>query len=302
MSVATLTFTASEEQITSGIPEYLTIESNIPATIYYTIDGTVPDAYSLIYTDAIAIPTNMTSVIVSAFGIDSLDVSGPILTQTFSADQSDITRTRNVGNEGIVLDEVGFGQDYVVGYDANGNPATFLDFEPELINAETIHSEKGFDGEAPGTKVSIGTPDPTTEESSRYNTFVPFSTTEVGEFFNPRARVIHIDTRVHNDVNPILRPWGSLEDPYNEFGGVRIRSIGDDANYVSGGYVRRFYNSVTKTMTSYYFDHNEARWIRNIQQLPDNTPAMPNSIGVAANATIPYVIPWIPRGRQSGIV
>jgi len=302
MSVVTLTFTSSDEQITSGIPRYLTIESNIPSTIYYTTDGTTPTTNSTIYVDTITLSDNQASVIVSAFGVDNLSDSGPILTQTFAANQTKIDRTRMVGQEGLNLYTDDTNPEYTVGYDANGNPATFINFEPELIDMDTIHSEKGFGGEAEGTYVKISTPEPSATQSRKYDTFVPFSTTKVAEFFDPYARVIFIDNRETNDMNPVLRPWGSLENVYNEFGGKRVREVSDDASYISGGWVRRFYNAANNTMVSYYFDHNEARWIRNIQQLPVGAPAMPRSVGVAADAKRPLIFAWIYRGRQSGIV
>ena len=303
MTVVTLTFVASEKQITSGIPQDLTIESNIASTIYYTIDGTEPTIDSLVYTSPIALPTNEDSVTVCAFGVDGLNVSGPILTQTFSADWSRVRGPILTGQEGVVLQRDGTNPEYVIGYDADGVAGTYINFEPEIINMEEIHSEKGFDGIAEGTHVNIGAPDPFSEESTRYDdTFVEISTPLIAEFFDPEAKCIIIDTREDNEIVPILRPNGSLDNIYNEFQGARVRNSGEDI-YVSGGFSARFYNHATQTMTSYYFDHNDSRWIKNTQQLPNGAPAMPqNGVGIANNAKIPLVFPWILYGRPSKIV
>lgn len=300
MSVVTLTFIASEEEITSGVPKYITIESNIPSTIYYTLDGTTPTINSLIYIDTLLFD-NVDSITLKAFGVDNLSQSGPILSETFSADQTRIDRTRNVGQEGFVIERDGTEPQYIAGYSADGY--VYMNFEPEIVNMDKVHSEKGLSGLYPGTQVPVAFPDRTSDESEKYDLFVPFSTTEVAEFFNPYARFILIDTRKQNELNPILRPFGSLENVYKEFGGKRILNVADDACYVSGGFVRRFYNQATNTMVSFYYDHNEARWIKSIQTLPAGAPAMPNSVGIQSNAGQPLVYQWIYRGKgQGGLV
>src|SRR5690348_15107371 len=99
MAVAVLTFITSEEEISSGIPKSVSIEANIPSTIYYTLDGTSPTIDSPIYTGPIDFPTNINSITLSAFGVDSMDEAGPILTQFFAPNTTRITVSRNVGLE-----------------------------------------------------------------------------------------------------------------------------------------------------------------------------------------------------------
>ena len=301
MAVVTLTFIASVEEITSGIPQTVTIESNVLATVYYTIDGSQPTINSSVYIDhdPIEFPTDVDSVMLQAFGIGSDGYAGLVLAQTFAANTTRISVARNVGMEGFVLDREWIGPNIPDRYGADGYAAAFLDVNPDFLHMTA--TEKGYDGIEPGTIVEIGTPPLGTEGADMDETFVPFSTTQYAKYFNPYARVILIDNRKDNEVKIILRPWGSFEDIYKEFGGIRVRSSADEACYVSGGYVSRFYSAATKTMVSYYFDHNEARWIKNIQQLPSNIQ-MPRNIGVQASAGQPLVFPWIPRGRQSGLV
>ena len=184
--------------------------------------------------------------------------------------------------------------------------STIMEISPqELVDMDKVHSKAGFDGVEPGTFVNIGAPKNTSPDAYYFvpleDQFVEISTTKVGELFDPQAMLIIIDNRQPNDLNPVLRPYGSLDNIYSEFNGVRIRNSEDI--YVSGGYVSRFYNPQNKTMTSYYYDHNNSHWIKNIQQMPDNISIYPrNGIGVANNARMPLVFPWIYRGRQSGIV
>lgn len=299
MAIVTLTYTGSEEKIVSGIPKRVTITSNIPATIYFTLDGTTPTTSSAIYTETLDMPDNVNSVILSAFGVDSYDVSGPILTQTFAADVSRIDIARITGSEGFVVSRADTGDDTPDGFLADGEtPARFIDLSDDEL--DIIRSESGFEGIGEGTKIEVLVPDPSDTATYIDDDFTAYSTPEIAEMFNPTAKVIFIDTRKDNEVNPVLRPHGSLSDPYKEFGGHRIRNPADDATYVSGGFIKRFYDQKNNLMTSFYFDHNENRWIKNVQELPQNIVST-NNLGIQHNASMPLVFEWIYRGRQSSI-
>lgn len=298
MAIVTLSFIGSEEEISSGIPKIVTIESNVPATIYYTLDGSTPTVASPIYVEPISLPDAQTSVMLSAFGVDNANNMGPILTQTFAPDMTSVNVARNVGMEGFVLNRADMGPDYVDRYGPDGTPATFLDVDPETL--DIIRKEHGINGIEPGTAIEVGYPTPHEPGTMDDVTFVPFSSTEKAEFFNPHARFILIDNRKQNEIQLTLRPFGSLSNIYKEFGGKRIREAADDAAYVSGGFVRRFYDAKNNVMVSYYFDHNEARYIKNIQELPHDIKTITN-IGIQPSAGQPLVFQWIYRGRQSSI-
>ena len=297
MAVVTLTFTGSTEEIVSGIPQTMTITSNVPATIHFTVDESTPTTSSPIFTGAFAFPDGVTSVTLSAFGVDGSSVSGPILTQVFAADTTRVTVSRHVGAEGFVISRAGTGVDTPDGFDADGDTARFVDVDLETL--DIIRRDRGFQGVEEGTEIEVGIPAASSTGSLVDDGFVPFSTPEVGELFNPRARTILIDNRIDNDIQLTLRPYGSLYDPYTDFGGKRIREPADDAMYVSGGFVRRFYDAKNGIMVSYYFDHNEGRYVKNIQTLPSNIQST-NNIGVQSSGQ-PLVFQWIPRGRQSSI-
>lgn len=293
MAVATLSFIASEQEIISGVPQTLTIESNVPATIYYTLDGTDPTIASSIYIDAISMPENESSVIVSAFAANN-DGEGPILTQTFATNATHLNRTRNVDPEGIVVTRSWRDSTIVDRYDADNQP-TYI--EMEIEDLEIVKKEKGFNGIEEGTVIQVNVPAPSETASFIDDNFVQFSTPEVGELFNPEARTIVIDNRKDNDINITLRTYCILHNEYTEYGGRRIRETTDDANYVSGGYVRRFYSGKNNVMVSYYFDHNEGRYVKNIQTLPNGITDTfsTNKYGQ------PLVFQWLPRGKPSSI-
>lgn len=295
MVVATLTFTSSDDEITSGVPRSVSITSNVPATIYFTIDGSTPSLSSPIYIDTIELPTGYTSVTLSAFGVNSDDEAGPILTQIYAADTTGITVSRHTNLEGIVIDREDEGPDYVYGYDADGEPNTFYDLEE--LELELVHKAQGYLGLEEGTQVEVNFPLPQDTAYPFDDAFVPFSTPEIGELFNPYARTIVIDNRLDNDLNVIPRPYGSLHNIQREFGGKRLRGT-SDAAYVSGGFVRRFYDAKNNVMVSYYFDHNEGRYVKNIQELPSN---IPQTLG-GGNLAVPLVFRWIAPGTQTGLI
>jgi hypothetical protein len=47
--IITITITESSVQLVSGIPKSVTITTNFPSTIFYTLDGSTPSVNSLIY-------------------------------------------------------------------------------------------------------------------------------------------------------------------------------------------------------------------------------------------------------------
>lgn len=293
MSVVTLTFTSSEEEISSGIPVSVTIEANIPATIYFTLDGTTPTIDSQIYVSPIELPTGFNSITLSAFGIDSEDESGPILTQLFAPDVTRINVARFIGAEGIVVDRYDYGDDIPTGFDADNQPARFIDADP--TEYDFIVSDTDHQGQGEGLLIRVKVLDEETNPSLEDDNFEPFSTPEHAEFFNPTARMILIDNRVENDIKIIPRPYGSLYNIYKEFGGKRLRE--PEATYVSGGFVRRFYDAKNRVMVGYYFDHNEGRYVKNIQELPDNIFQFGGAI-----YGMPLVFKWLGReGRRSNI-
>lgn len=294
MAVTILTFTSSEEEIVSGIPRYITIESNIPATIHFTLDGTVPTENSPIYIDTLEMADNENSITISAFGIDADDESGPILTQVFAPDTTQIDVTRNIGSEGLVIDRFDDLQNIEDGFDADSEAVRFID-EP-LVDLDVIHSARGRLGIAEGAQIEVLVPSPTETSNPFDDNFVEFSTNEKAQFFNPYAKTIVIDDRLDNDIRILNRPHGSIRKTAsrNLWGMQEISN--SDETYISGGFVRTFYSSKNNVMASYYFDHNELRNIKSIQALPDNIPGINDN---TLYKTFPLVFKWIEHGRHS---
>jgi hypothetical protein len=87
MTVLSIIITESKQQVVSGIPKSVCINTNIHSNIYYTLDGTTPTQYSTNYTGDIYLPYNVQCVILSV-----LAVSGSIsasLVETYITDAVD---------------------------------------------------------------------------------------------------------------------------------------------------------------------------------------------------------------------
>lgn len=296
MSFVSLTFTPSENEIVAGVPVSISITSDVPATIFYTTDSTTPTQDSLVYVEAVEVPTGLSSFTLAAFGVDGDGYVGDTLTQTFAADTTELDRARLIDGEGVIVDRFEDTANTTTGYGADGVAGSFTDLTDQFIFDNEIHSDRGAPGDKPGTQIEVVIPSPEDTPNLYDDQFQEFSSTKYAATFNPYAKTITIDTRETNEVNPVLRPFGSLENVYRENGGARIYSASSDACYISGGFVRRMYDRAAGTMTSYYFDHNEARWIKNTQQLPANIQA---TAGVYSAVDNRFVFYWIPRGKQS---
>jgi hypothetical protein len=292
MAVVTLTFTSSEEEIVSGIPRYMTIESSVPATIYYTIDGSVPTENSPIYITTFEMPDNENSVTLSAFGIDADGYDGPILTQVFAPDTTQITVTRNVGSEGLVVDRYDDLTDIEYGYDADSEINAVTDLND--LESRIMRSDRGRFGIADGTQVEILVPDPTDTANPFDDNFVS-SSSNADQFFNPYAKTITMDARIDSDIQILNRPFGSIRKTMSRNLWGKQEISGTDETYISGGFVKTFYSRRQNTMVSYYFDQNELRNIKSIQSLPD----IPNLNANFLHRGPPLVFKWIERGRHS---
>jgi Chitobiase/beta-hexosaminidase C-terminal domain len=85
MAVICVTVCQSAEQIVSGIPRTVSITTNIPATIFYTLDGTTPTLFSIMYTGPIFLPFDQLLVTLSILATNGTDTS-PIVIEQYMTD------------------------------------------------------------------------------------------------------------------------------------------------------------------------------------------------------------------------
>lgn len=262
MSVIVLTAVESKKQIIAGFPEYVTFSTNIPATIFYTLDGTEPTDDSQIAVGPIYIPTTGKKVTLKAFA-RTASVYSETLEFDYCAEFQDLDRTRRVDEEGLnilppcdpVVDSLS--------KDIYGNPTqeTSIPFQ----DLEMVASETNSIGE----KLQQGTSLPFINKPSIK---LGFDTTHHNKissvldgYFDPSAGVILIDgstpENLANQVVKIInRPYNSMDTLSKQYNQMYYRS-----DLVTANYVRTHTNLETGKSVAYYFDSRECRWIMSTQ-------------------------------------
>lgn len=297
MATITITITESPLQLLDGIPSYITLETNVPSTIFYTLDGTTPTTESMVVVGPITLPVHTTYVVLKAFATDGVDTC-PVITQEF---KTVVTGARNShdtviiqdtgcakasypfgdstcsGNESIIFQNTGGvivdnnqptrqpdGYDGTAVLDADGYILTPSKgtgyFTPPSSQYLTLFSETDSIGQ---TGRGIGTlPAKVLYSIPRNDNNHPQSSNVASALFNPRALVIFQDssqTPYDEFVPKINRPYFDLEDPAI----ARDGSLLTNTETVSpqGGFIKAQYNPRNNIMTYYYYDNRVARWI-----------------------------------------
>lgn len=304
MPVVILTFTKLGTEIISGIPEFVEITANVPAMIFYTLDGSLPTVFSSSYTDPIEMPKDRGSITLSAvaYFLDGYGdlVPSSVLTKTYYTDNAyQGTHHRRFWFEGITYIFPG-GKNIPFWYDEAGNVKVVLDLPlEEYQNNELIsdRDEQGLYVPNPETEVihtpSNETATPIDNDLTNYD--VP-----TNPMFDPDARVIVVDGRDRRNIDDTLMlngPYMSLRDPRRNFYGVDFLST-DGTNYISGSLTKAHYNRSKEVIVFYYFDSTAGRWIKSIQRLEPVAAASlpPNSV-----VSNPVVFKWNNFGRQQGV-
>lgn len=259
MSLILLSVTESDEQIISGIPEYIEFSSSIASTIFYTFDGTDPNEDSEIAVGNVYLPTTGLTLVVKAFAISGEDESD-ILELEYVTDQSDLTRTRLIGKEGINILPADSESVEHLSYDVDGEFAqeSVIEFVDLDIRSST------------STRIGEQIPNGSTVEFINFAQKIAIeeapsvsSPNEDNVNFDPRAKLIIINGFTEDDINNqivkiINRPSDSLPviGKYNK----------STNTLVSGHLVRAMLNPKTNKIVFYYRESRENRWLKSIQE------------------------------------
>lgn len=280
-----LTATRSENELISGIPEYVTFTVSQPATIFYTLDNTAPDVDSLIATGKVYLPTSGSSVILRAKAISISEESDELFLE-YSTNSLDFDGRRLIGNEGIAVLRAGDIPVNSLSFDFEGNPVQgssteFVDLELKASRTDN----QGIVLDEYATSLDFVNFPKRITSSEPPDTSTPNNNSN----FDPKAKFIIIDgsteeARDNQVVKIVNRPYSTF-GPNSKFYQERL---GIPEPIVTGNYVRSFYNPVNKKYCSYYWENLESRWILSIQSVD-----IPNRYLGGPASRNRFVIQWV---------
>lgn len=327
MAVISVAVTVSEEQIVAGIPKTVSVITNIPATIFYTLDGSVPTLFSTIYTGPIFLPVDKLSVTLKVLASNGSDTS-PVVSDTYITNMASGTNARlahsgttaqtqanipdlypfgnppiqpNAGfvspaEVGITVDNPAF-PSTPTGFDGAGSPTGYTNQPYDLNNYSIKYSTTDKIGQ---TGHGVGNlPANVTIERE---TAAPETTNQNSNLFDPRAFVIFQDASTENPNDPphINRMSFSLENPEKARDGNYFFTAGLDAPPVSGTFLRSHYNPRTNQITYYYLDTWTNKWIISTAPYNPAGAGTSNLSGVVLSKQpgAAFIFEWQPFARR----
>jgi len=325
MAVITITITESPIQKVAGIPTSVELSTNVPATIFYTLDGTEPTIASAVAVGPIELPGNDNTVTLKAFATDGavtsatvtevygtstvpcrqphdkvteIDVNGcNKATYPFGSAPPNPDVVGIYGNTGGITVDDPEVPGIPDGYDGTGTGTPAGETDEPLQSYDNIYSETdsiGERGEGIGTLPASATiieepPDSPPEFS---NTASPT--------FDPRALVIFQDGSQEpydTDVAAIMRPYFNLQDQEIVRDGALLQTAPEGLP-PSGSALKSQWNPVDNKITYYYFDSTVNRWIISREPYDPAQNPTTNLSGMVFSSRQPsgagFVFKWVP--------
>jgi chitobiase/beta-hexosaminidase-like protein len=293
MAVISVTVTQSSEQVVSGIPKTVSITTNIPSTIFYTLDGTDPTMFSTIYTGPIFLPFNQLLVTLKILATNGTD-SSPIVIEQYLTDIVDSNaRLPHAGTTAaagsVVPDSYPFGtppfqpqQGYTnpanagpyngavydpsqpaipTAFDAKGNPTLFTNQPYDRTNYQIVYTDRNAEGEQGGVignlpaKTTLPYPSDVQPDTAQTSNQGPEQTEQFTNLFDPRAMVIFQDFTKENPEDPpqINRQFFTLENPERARDGTFYFNTGQDATAPVSGSFVRSHYNPRTNTITYYY-------------------------------------------------
>jgi hypothetical protein len=324
MAVISITITESPIQKVAGIPVTVTLTTNVPATIFYTLDGTDPTTSSSVAVGPIELPTDDNTVNLKVFATDGVDTSAIVSyifgtstagqrqphDKVYGLDQSAADTHFPFGSQhpypgvnGIYGNTGGTTVDNKLqprdplGYDGTGTGTPGTYYTPPLTQYSWVFSETDAIGQRgrgigtlPAGFVEIGNRNNNDEQTEYSSANSPF--------FNARALVIFQDSRQpqYDDMPTLMRPYFSLERPGVARDGALLQTA-PEGIAPSGSLLRSQYNPKNNTITYYYYDNRVGRWIISTEPFVPKDPDIGNLSRMVFSSRLSgaaRVFKWIP--------
>lgn len=317
----TLTITESSAQIIAGIPQYITLETSVPASIFYTLDGSVPSTGSDLFIDRLNLPTDEGTVLLKTFATDGAE-STPIITQEFgpnfvsnrnphdkvtgfqlvrgagfpfSSQGNPIVQGQYLNAGGLYVNDP-LEQQIPDGYDGTGTGTPSNYTNQNVYSYDLLFSETNSIGER---GLGIGTiPAAVTVVRDISNSPQESSIAE-SAFFNPKALVIFQDASKEDydpEVPKVNRPYFNLENEEKSRDGMLKQA--SEVQPPMGSALRQIFNPKDNTIQYSYFDSRTSRWIFSKVPFTPKNPNMDNySSIVFSSRSGPghrFVYQWLP--------
>jgi len=265
----TLTIEKSSIELVLGIPEYLSISTDVPSSVYYTLDGTTPDENSLLAGSKIYLPNNLTTFKISIKAISETLYSDVYVEEFKSSGFKNINGPYLVGSEGIKILPPGVDPVFTLGFDENGDATQGsaivleeLDVMASRQNYLGIATDSYLDGKTSRDFVNFALRGANT---SAMNSSSP---NDQNVFFDPKAKFIEIDgttqEKFDNQIVKIInRPMNTFDPTSRGYAEGRKSSEA----VITGNLVRAIYDPSTGYYISYYYESKDSRWIISKQKV-----------------------------------
>lgn len=257
----TLTIHESDNELMDGFPEYVSFDTDVPATVYYTLDGTDPDNNSLIAVGSVYLPTLSGTLEIRALAVAGDDESD-VLEVVYENSSLDLSGARILGSEGIVVMRYDDAPADSLGVLADGSAAQEISVDSNDLDIKASRTNSGGEmitgGKTSRDFINFSRSNEVPRENASSNAGSPT--------FDPSANFIIIDG--FTDEAKEKQVVKIVNRPYSTFGPVTnfyTERLGQKEPIVTGNYVRSFYNPKTKKYVSYYWESLESRWIRSEQ-------------------------------------
>jgi len=326
MALITITVTPSTDQLIEGIPKTVTITTDIASIIFYTLDGSEPSVDSEVYTAAIPIPTNQSSVTLKVFatnGTDNSDIYSTIYSADLTGARTFFAKAEilnplikpgcgSVGDPPRVLysqpadnpqDAAGVIPVDFDGYGSDPSVYPVRQYDEPIPTYSFEYSETNWKGEMgkdigtlPAHATIVVTP-PAPEQSNLNSAL-----------YDPRALVtFHDGTKPNANEDTLFRPYFEGEYLQKSMYGTGLSTTAaSDGNFgPTGSLLKYHYNPTENTITFYYYDNRCCRWVISKEKIKAALP-VPSQANPLYNFISPslgdrHVYRWM-LFKQPGII